>query len=110
MDLFKLNNVYEFFLPVDKVTVLCRIEVFKQLEGDLLRARVWLQKMYNLYPAEINTNAQGDDLHHIHSSDFLSQDITYILDDIDMMTGVLITEIALVHRVKEQLVQFYRSE
>jgi len=108
MDLFKLNNVYEFFIPMNRTKLLCRIEIFKELDGDLLRSRVWLQKMYNLYPAEINTNAQGDDTHRIHSSDFLSQDISYILDEIDLTTGILVeNEMELVSNVKNQVIELY---
>jgi len=88
-ELWKLATTYELLLELGQTVRPIRIEVFKSEEAcSRFRARIWVQNMYNLYPAYINTGPQGQDLHQVHSSDELNQDITYIVEDPAFLEGV----------------------
>ena len=87
--LFKLIATYELVVEFSTLERPVRIEIFKPLEDKFLyRARVWMQNTYNLYPAYLNTDKNGEDLNTIHSSDQLDMDMTSLItDDPEIITG-----------------------
>lgn len=57
-----------------------RIEVFEAINEPLLfRGRVWLSNTYNIYPSQLNTGDNGEDLHKMYSADVINSEITYHL-------------------------------
>ena len=91
MDFFKLKSTYELMVELNGVVRPVRIEIFELISKDnFFRVRAWVQSVYNLYPAFLNTDNQGNDLHSIHSSDSLNLEITdLIADDPRLITGDL---------------------
>lgn len=86
--LYRLISTYELLLTVGGAERPARIEVFQSQDGSKYRARIWIQNTYNLYPTLMNTNNSGDDLHTMHSSDEINQEITsIILEDPGLVTG-----------------------
>lgn len=86
--LYKLISTYEILLDLEPTERPVRIEIFQSADGKRFRTRVWVKNMYNLYPSLMNINEKGDDLHAIHSSDDLNQEITsLILEDPELIRG-----------------------
>lgn len=88
LKIFRLSEVYEFYVDSVEYTKLVRIEIFKSTDASCaLRTRVWLQNTYNLYPTFINCE---ENYHNkIYSSDQINQDITIsIAASPDWLTGV----------------------
>ena len=40
------------------------------------RVRIWRKDMFNLYPSDVNSGKQGEDLHRLHSCEEINIDIT----------------------------------
>jgi len=86
--LYKLISTYEILLNFSSTERPVRIEIFQSPDGKKFRTRVWVQNMYNLYPTLLNINEKGDDLHTLHSSDDLNQEITsLVLEDPELIKG-----------------------
>jgi len=86
--LYKLTSTYELLLSLGSVEKPVRIEIFQSSDGKKFRAQVWAQNTYNLYPTLMNINEKGDDLHVMHSSDDLNQEITsLILEGPELIRG-----------------------
>jgi len=79
-ELWKLVATYELLLELGPIHRPVRIEVFKSNNGSSrFRARLWVQGTYNLYPTFLNMGPQGQDLHKIHSSEEMNQEITSLV-------------------------------
>jgi hypothetical protein len=109
--MYKQTSVYEFFLEENSVSVICRIELFESLsDSSLRRARAWIQKFYNMYPAFINTDANGDDLRRTHSSDLLLQEITNMLPiDKSLIIGARVDEKSLITTIQDAVLIYMRG-
>jgi len=89
-ELWKLVATYELLLELGQTRRPVRVEVFKGTNGSSrYRARLWVQGTYNLYPTFLNTGPQGQDLHRMHSSEELNQEITsLVVDDPAFIEGI----------------------
>lgn len=86
--LYKLISTYEVFLNIDSQERPVRVEIFKTSNDNNFRVRAWILNTYNLYPTFMNTDDKGDDLHKVHSSDDINQDITsLVFDDPGVIKG-----------------------
>lgn len=79
--MFRLVSTYEYFVDIQGSRRLVRIEIFKSIDDALFRTRVWLQNIYNLYPALINTDKAGNNLNLTHSADEVNIDISSLVVD-----------------------------
>jgi len=109
--LYKLISTYELLLELGSTERPVRIEIFQLPDGKRFRARVWVQNTYNLYPTLININEKGDDLHAVHSSDDLNQEITsLILEDPELIRGKEFnSEDEVLRYVEERINSFAKS-
>jgi len=87
--LFKLVSTYEIMVTLSTIERPVRMEIFKSLEDEpLYRARIWVQNTYNLYPASMNTDDNGEDWHNVHSSDQIDMEITTLIAEYpELITG-----------------------
>lgn len=86
--LYKLISTYELLLELGSVEKPVRIEILQSPDGKKFRTRVWAQNTYNLYPTLMNIDEKGNDLHKMHSSDDLNQEITsLVFEDPELITG-----------------------
>jgi hypothetical protein len=80
INLFRLASTYEHFVVIKGAKKLVRIEIFSMVSSsNVLRCRVWIQNIYNLYPALLNSDKIGNDLHAVHSADELNMEISSIV-------------------------------
>ena len=109
--LYRLISTYELLLNIGSAVRPVRIEVFKSPDGDKYRAHIWMQNRYNLYPSLMNTNEKGDDLHTLHSSDEINQEITaLVLDNPDFVSGKEFdSEDKFVRHIEMQIKSFAQS-
>jgi hypothetical protein len=110
IELFRLLSTYEFVKHNGDVQLPFRIEVFESLDmPNNYRARAWTSNFYNLYPAFLNTDKTGNDLHHIHSSDQVNIDITCIVaDDPEILTGKIFeNELSVVNYMRCLISKYY---
>lgn len=110
MHIFSLVKTYEFFLENSDDKRLIRIELFEAIDdGEVLRARVWIQNTYNIYPTFLNLGPQGEDLKLIHSSDQLNIDITLSVSDTpEWITGIRgMSTDSFLDLIQKRIVAFY---
>lgn len=80
MILFKLLSVYEITVLDQNIGRPVRIEILQSSENaSIYRPRVWVKNTYNVYPMTVNTGSKGEDLHQMHSSDDLNNDISLLI-------------------------------
>ena len=112
INLSKLTSTYEFMFDSGVGDRPVRIEIFKSTdEADVYRARVWMINTYNLYPALLNTAANGKDLHQVHSADQINMDITNLIaEQPDILFGKQYpSEEEFLEYVKTRVVEFLQS-
>jgi len=79
---FKLKSTYEVFLEFSQNTRPIRIEIFYSIKNNKkLRARVWDQNTYNLYPTFANISEEEGLKNKLLSCDDINREITMILSD-----------------------------
>jgi hypothetical protein len=76
-----MQSVYEFFVNLRGARRPVRIELFKSIDSDLFRGRVWISGIFNLYPSAINTDNAGNDLRSLHSAEELSIELSALIAD-----------------------------
>jgi hypothetical protein len=79
---FKLISTYDVVLEFSTNTRPVRIEILQSTENPKkLRARVWDQNTYNLYPTFANLSQSGVIEHRLWSSDEVNREITNLLSE-----------------------------
>jgi len=79
---FKLQSTYEVILEFSTNTRPVRIEIFSSIENmKRLKARVWDQNIYNMYPTFANMRKEGGIENSLMSSDEVNREITTLLSD-----------------------------
>jgi len=79
---FVLQSTYEVVLEFSTNTRPVRIEIFRSVDNEKkLRARVWDQTTYNLYPTFANMSKEGGSTNSMMSCDEVNREITTILSD-----------------------------
>jgi len=88
-ELFKLQSTYEMIIAFSTNTRPVPIEVFRSTENEKkLRARVWDQNTYNLYPTFANIPEEGGLENRLMSCDEVNREITTLLaEDPEMIYG-----------------------
>lgn len=82
--IYKLTAVYEWPERIGEWLRFVRVEVFACVsQPGNFRARVWLDENYNLYPARLNSDQNGNAINMIHSTDVVNRDITTLLPGVD---------------------------
>ena len=88
---FILQSTYEVVLEFSSNTRPVRIEIFRSADNaKKLRARVWDQTSYNLYPTFANMPQEGGLTNSLMSCDEVNREITTILsanDPTDIIFG-----------------------
>ncbi len=88
-ELYKLQSTYELILEFATNTRPVRIEVFRSTKNDKkLRARVWDQNTYNLYPTFANIPEEGGLENKLMSCDEVNREITTLVaEDPELIVG-----------------------
>jgi hypothetical protein len=80
-EIYVLSNVYELHVPCGPNFFSVRVEIFTHLtELKRRKARVWLLRLFNLYPSDLNSTDEGLTTNSIHSMESINSDITYMLE------------------------------
>lgn len=80
MELFELTSVYEVLLETGGTIRPVRIEIFRSRDNETkLRARIWEQNTYNLYPTFANIPPQGGLENRFMSCDQLNREISDLI-------------------------------
>ena len=87
--LFRVSAVYEEIVEISTRWRIFRIEILCCEEYPRRkRVRIWLNDFYNLYPSDINSGRNGEDLKACHSCEEINIDITNsVIDDNDLLLG-----------------------
>lgn len=89
MELFKLTSTYEVLLELGGTLRPVRVEIFRSEENPRkLRARIWDQNTYNLYPTFANIRPEGGLENRLMSCDELNREIsTNVAEDPEILLG-----------------------
>lgn len=75
-----MTSVTEYFVDIRGAQKVVRVEIFRsKADQSIFRGRAWIQNIYNLYPALVNTDANGKDLRSVHSADELNVEISSLV-------------------------------
>lgn len=86
---FKLISTYDQVPVSQQVDHLFRIELFRSIEhDDIYRCRIW---QYRYYAIQLALPKPP-----LVSHDLLPQEVTYLIDDLDLITGIKAASEALV--------------
>ena len=84
-EFFTLQSTYEVTLKFSTNTRAVRIEILRStVNPKKLKARVWDQNTYNLYPTFANMSKENGLNNEMMSCDNINQDITTILADVSL--------------------------
>jgi hypothetical protein len=111
--IFKLVEVYESPIEIGGWLKFIRIELLESTkERNFLRARVWLDENYNLYPSALNTDTNGGNIQSLHSADAINREITAILPfGEDLIRGkVYLSREDFVSKLFTQVEMLYKSK
>lgn len=89
MELFKLSSTYEVLVEFGGAVRPVRIEILVSIDNPRkLRARVWEQNTYNLYPTFANIGPEGGLENRLMSCDELNREISMsVAEEPEMLLG-----------------------
>ena len=109
MELFELSATYEVLLEIGQAVRPVRIEIFRgRKNAQKLRARVWEQSTYNLYPTFGNIKPDGGLENRLMSCAQVNREISALVaEEPEMLLGgEWDSEEAFLERLKEFIVRY----
>lgn len=109
MELFELASTYEVLLDIGHAIKPVRIEIFHGIENTRkLRARIWEQNTYNLYPTFANIRPEGGLENRLMSCDQVNTEISALVAEApDILLGrELDSEEAFLQHIQEFIMQY----
>ena len=111
-ELFALSSTYELLLEFGSSTRPVRIEIFRsQQNPKKMRARVWDQNTYNLYPTFANIPAEGGLENRIMSCDQVNREIsTVVAESPEILLGrEWESEEVFLNHLRESIVRYHST-